>query len=203
MRDQIQFKKNDRGFTLVELLIAVSVLAILVSFALPNIGEWMSRYRVRSSARRIASNMQFARIKSITENNDYIVCFETASDLYTIIDDNDGDGVDGVDCANSSGDDIIVKTVNLPTGVVFGYSSGAKKTPHSCSSGGACATLSDSVSFSGDDVNFNPDGSAENGYVYVKNELDETHAVGVPNAATGNVQVWRLSPGTNSNWGRQ
>ena len=178
------------------------VVAILAAFAIPNIAEWASSYRLRSSARNIASDMQLARLKAISENNDFVICFKTGSNEYTLIDDNDSDGVDSSDCTSATGDDTIIKTVSLKMNVEYGYSSGAKGTPYGCSIGGSCSSLSSAITFSGEDGNFNPDGSAEGGYVYIKNDRDETYGVGVT-SSTGVVKVWRLRVGTTDQWERR
>lgn len=193
--------KDRAGFTLVEILVVAALIAVLVALAIPNVMPWMAHYRVGSAARNIASDLQFSRIRAISENNDYVVCFDTTHRLYTIIDDQDGDGVDGLGCANPAGDDIIVKTMSLPKNVTFGFSPGARGTPYGCWSGGSCTALSDPATFTDDTVNFNPDGSAEGGYVYMKNEMEETYAVGV--RTTGHVQVWQLRSGTSDGWKRK
>lgn len=51
---------HDRGFTLIELTVVLSLIALLVAFVLPRIGV-LSSAALDSSARRLATRIQFLR----------------------------------------------------------------------------------------------------------------------------------------------
>ncbi len=54
-----------RGFTLVELLIGVVIVAILLMLALPTFQEWMVNSRIRNTATSIANGMRLAQVEAI------------------------------------------------------------------------------------------------------------------------------------------
>ena len=49
------------GFTLIELMVAVSVLGVLMAIALPSFQPLMERWRVRQVESHLESSLQFAR----------------------------------------------------------------------------------------------------------------------------------------------
>lgn len=59
--------KQNRGFTLVEVMVTIAVLAIIAAVALPSLIEMRDRNRVRAAAESIYSHFQFARSESIKQ----------------------------------------------------------------------------------------------------------------------------------------
>jgi Tfp pilus assembly protein FimT len=51
-----------------ELVLTMSVLAILLVIAWPVIGQFSSGYRLRAAARKVAKDLQFARLLAVKEN---------------------------------------------------------------------------------------------------------------------------------------
>lgn len=62
-----QHSKQQRGFTLVEVMVTIAVLAIIASVALPSLIEMRDRTRVRAAAESIYAHLQFARSESIKQ----------------------------------------------------------------------------------------------------------------------------------------
>ncbi|MGH6693255.1 MAG: GspH/FimT family pseudopilin [Gammaproteobacteria bacterium] len=56
------------GFTLIELMITLVVLAILLYFALPNFAVWMQNTQIRTAGEAILNGMQLARTEAIRRN---------------------------------------------------------------------------------------------------------------------------------------
>ncbi|MDR2838551.1 MAG: GspH/FimT family pseudopilin [Azonexus sp.] len=54
-----------RGFTIIEMLVVVLIIAILVAIALPSFTSTIKRYRVNAAASQIAHALQFARASAI------------------------------------------------------------------------------------------------------------------------------------------
>jgi len=75
---------NQRGVTLVELIIVMIIIAIGATLATPNIGGWMTNYRLRNAAREVASTLRLAQIKAVSCNTTYQVVFDTVNESYII-----------------------------------------------------------------------------------------------------------------------
>lgn len=58
----------ERGFTLVELLIAIAVFAVLVSLALPSFSQWIVNTKIRSTTESVLAGFQLARAEAIRLN---------------------------------------------------------------------------------------------------------------------------------------
>ena len=62
------------GFTLVELLVVISVLSILTAIALPSFGALSNSVRMASVSAQLLSDLNLARSESINRNSRMLVC---------------------------------------------------------------------------------------------------------------------------------
>ena len=58
---------RSKGFSLVELLVVIALLALMAGFAIPNVARVMPKYRLKEAARDLYSNFQLAKITAIKE----------------------------------------------------------------------------------------------------------------------------------------
>jgi type IV fimbrial biogenesis protein FimT len=63
-----------RGFTLLELMIALTILAILTALAVPSFTSLNNRSRLTSQANELLSGIQFARAEAIRANSRVTFC---------------------------------------------------------------------------------------------------------------------------------
>jgi len=63
------------GFTVVELLTAVAILAVLAALAFPTFSDAIERSRLKSAAEAIASDLDLARLETAKRNTDLVVSF--------------------------------------------------------------------------------------------------------------------------------
>lgn len=75
---------NQKGVTLLELLVVMVIISIGAALTTPNIGGWMTNYRLRSAAREVASALRLAQIKAVSTNTPHQVVFDTVNDSYII-----------------------------------------------------------------------------------------------------------------------
>ncbi|WP_427911749.1 GspH/FimT family pseudopilin [Ramlibacter sp. MMS24-I3-19] len=61
-------RRRSRGFNLIELMVTISVLALLLGLAVPAASDWLHNTQVRSVAEAIQNGMQKARAEAIRRN---------------------------------------------------------------------------------------------------------------------------------------
>lgn len=81
------------GFTLLELMVAVSVSVILLALAIPSMQSMLSRNHLKAAAQSIAEDLQWARSEAIKRNRVIRVSIDTDQWCYGI-DQNDASDCD-------------------------------------------------------------------------------------------------------------
>jgi len=65
---------RSRGFTLVEVLVVVTISAILIAAAVPSFQWMMARNRVSDATNLLLSNIEFARLEAVRRGNTVSIC---------------------------------------------------------------------------------------------------------------------------------
>ncbi len=83
--------KKSSGFTFMELMITIAILAVMSAIAIPNLISWFPQYRLNVAVREMISTIQMARLKAIRGNTDIIVFINMGAATVTVWQD-DGAG---------------------------------------------------------------------------------------------------------------
>ena len=75
----MQYRQSERGFTLMEMVVVVALIATLGAIALPVLTESTNRNSVWTASEQIGSQIRQARLKAITRNRNFRVDFDCPS----------------------------------------------------------------------------------------------------------------------------
>jgi len=76
--------RKNSGFTLIEMLVVIGIIAILSALLAPNVIGWMPQYRLRSAVMELGARVQQARLAAIKDNQSCTMSFNTANRSYNI-----------------------------------------------------------------------------------------------------------------------
>lgn len=74
--------EKQAGFTLIEMIVTVAVAMIVLAVGAPSFLSWMPTIRLSSAARQVATDLQVARMKAISQNTSYTVTFNASAGTY-------------------------------------------------------------------------------------------------------------------------
>lgn len=97
---------RQRGFTLVELMVTISVLALILFAVMPSIGTWLDNTRIRNAADSLQNGLQLARSEAVQRNQNVSFWLVSLNDPAVLSD----------DCTLSSSSGSWVVSVNSPIG---------------------------------------------------------------------------------------
>ena len=84
--------RKDSGFTLIELIVIIAIVGIFAAIAVPNFLSYMPKHRLNGAARQVMGDLMAARMKAVSQNNEFKIFFLANGHDYTILDDDDNDG---------------------------------------------------------------------------------------------------------------
>ena len=185
-------KLQSAGFTLVELMVTVAIMAIIAGFTFGNMNT--ASYRLKTTAKILDGNMQKARLLAVKENCRVYVDFDldsgggsdgTVNNFYSLWRDMDNDATfDMLDASdnvvvNKKDSREFIEDVVLPNGISFGTVANGNGGP--ATGPGAVALHTDGISYGSNRASFSPQGTSSNGNAYLyapANDEAGTHAVG-------------------------
>lgn len=85
------FARRAKGFSLIELVIAIALLGIALSIAAPSFRGYIENLNLKSAAREIASDIFVTRERAISENRKYQIRFNKEAKSYSIFKRNEKD----------------------------------------------------------------------------------------------------------------
>jgi prepilin-type N-terminal cleavage/methylation domain-containing protein len=177
------YAKRLRGFSLIELLIAITIFSIICAFAVPQLSGMLRGHRASADARKLASQLALAKMRAenaFTQSR--LNCNTTLRSCQLEICTSKGAGT--CNTFSSEGGPLL-----LSENVVFGF--GSITVP----AGSQTAIQnSNQILFNSRGIPVTTSGAATGGYaVYLTNQNGDTYAVTV--YATGRVAVWRYDAG--------
>ena len=71
-----------RGFTLIELMIVVTLVAVLISLTAPSFSRMLARGKLEGAASELVTDLQYARSEAVARNAQ--VAIYTGANCYTV-----------------------------------------------------------------------------------------------------------------------
>lgn len=82
--------KSNRGFSLIEIMVVIGIIAILATIAVPNIIGWRTKQRFLAAASDVHEAIKMARSAAIKDNTTVVIQFQL--NRFTVFADDDADG---------------------------------------------------------------------------------------------------------------
>lgn len=157
---------SEKGHTLIELMVVLSLIGILAGLAFANPNSNASHYNLRYAAQQLASDLRLIRQKAISEGGSNKVQFIYDSRQYHL----PGMG-----------------ERSLPAHIRFGTPSGVPHLPD------AGSMPPDGVSFNQNRITFQPNGTIQGvgGAVYLTNDSNRRETAAITVNVTGRVKIYR------------
>lgn len=114
--------KQNKGFTIIEILIVISLISIVALFAVPAFQDWLKGYRLNDGVQQIKSAIMLAKMTSVKQGQPVLVEFKTGegSDGWYCVftDDGGGDSTLAGNGVWDSGENVF-RQGNMPEGVAL------------------------------------------------------------------------------------
>ena len=82
--DRVEPDRRRGGFSLLELVIVVAIVAILAAVAVPRYGKANQRYRTEMAARKVIADLAYARKRASMSSSSQSIDFDTSNEQYEL-----------------------------------------------------------------------------------------------------------------------
>lgn len=103
-----------KGFSLLELLMAMAIITIAMSVSVPSFQVWVDNYRLRGTASGVVDALQMARSEAVSRNQNVVLQF-TSNSWQLFVDDGSGGGTENN--FTRDGSEPILRTFATPPGI--------------------------------------------------------------------------------------
>lgn len=83
--------RTDRGYSLLEIMVATAIIAILAAIAVPNLAGWRAKQRFATAVSDVHEAIKVARASAIKDNTTVVIQFQLPNRFIVFADD-DSDG---------------------------------------------------------------------------------------------------------------
>jgi prepilin-type N-terminal cleavage/methylation domain-containing protein len=195
-----RFHNNSRvaGFSLMELMVAIAIVAILSAAAIPGYINWREKYNLKSAARELYSYMQTVRINAAKGNTSWALIFNAVGNSYQLCSNRGADG----DWTNGDWttveDNTYTQSINLgDSGVSFSHGGAVNDVAGNAFANNQPATnvtyTSRVAGFTGSGRSFEGNGAmiTTPRYVYISNSSGKiAYAIGTNSGGGIRLLVW-------------
>jgi prepilin-type N-terminal cleavage/methylation domain-containing protein len=101
------------GFTLTEVMIAMAIMATILSIATWGIGSWIPGIQLKAAARSLKSDMHAARMTAVQQNTFVVSQFDTMQNRYAIFVDDGAGNPSNAHNYLKDGGEVIIRNVQL------------------------------------------------------------------------------------------
>lgn len=141
---------NEMGFSLIEVVVVIGILAITAMVTIPNMIDWRHGMRLRAAVNEVRGDLETARARAIKENAQVTVEFIPADGRYRLT------------YPDSDGNTVLIKEQSLPPGLWF-----AVENPDY------------TFDSSNNRASFSSRGTAQSGTLVLENDNGKTVSIGV------------------------
>ena len=71
---QKNWPNQQRGVTILELMVAVCLSALLLGFAVPSMSDFVANQRITAATNEMVANLQYARMQAVTRRHNVVAC---------------------------------------------------------------------------------------------------------------------------------
>lgn len=131
--------RNTRGFSVLELMTVIGIIAILAAAAIPGYFSWRSKQELLRAADEVQTVIQLGKMAAIKENAQVVVSFDSANHTYKACVDSNKNGA-------CDGSERLVRAGSLSAEI--GLTTSFSPTPQLTFDGRGLATAAGSVTLS-------------------------------------------------------